>query len=56
MVFILTLSKKGLPLSQLHHVNRICDRDENVKYASEMMKHFRDDSQAWLTAAKNKIE
>lgn len=42
MVFILRPSKKRLPLNQLHHVNRICDRDENdVKYASEMMKHFR---------------
>lgn len=46
-------SKKGLPLSQLHHVNRICDRDENyVKYASEMMKQFRDDSQASLPKMK----
>lgn len=40
--------KKGLPLSQLHHVDRICDRDENyIKCASELMKHFRDDSQPW---------
>lgn len=49
--------KKGLPPRQLHHVNWICDSDENyVKYAGEMMKHFRDDSQALYTAAKIKIK
>lgn len=43
------LKKEGLPLSLLHRVNRICDIDENyVEYASEVMKYFRDDSQAWL--------
>lgn len=47
--------KKGLPLSHLDHVNRICDSDENYfKYISEMMKHFTDDSQDWGIGAKTK--